>query len=339
MLCAPQRAGQCMAASRGCAVIHGLRLRPTEACISDGASSPPSRAASSTLPGAAIVLVLGHNRSDVRPQFHQNPDAQYRDSALLVLRCVLSLRRVNTSLPIRLLVSGERERQREAVIASHGVGIVPTPPLPAAPSWASPYMRGTFSKFAALALTEFSAILLLDSDTLALRGIDHLALAPTPAAYFHFDAGYSCPVPDLAAARGVCGGGLLNSGVMVLTPSARLLRKARRLMELSDREEVLGAEGLFETSDQRLWHALYDEAHDWVHELPFGYNANADANLTRVEWGRVSILHDLVAQRRRGWGRSGHAWLVDDLNRQAKSAMVEGLARVRKTWVDPPTRA
>ena len=76
-------------------------------------------------------------------------------------------------------------------------------------------------------------------------------------------------------------------------------------------------EGRWETSDQRLWHALYEH----VHELPFAYNANADANLTRGEWERVHVLHDLVVQRKRGWARSGHAPLVDELTREARRVM------------------
>lgn len=97
---------------------------------------------------------------------------------------------------------------------------------------------------------------------------------------------------------------------------------------------ALGGEGLFETSDQRLWHALYDGYEDYMHELPFGFNANADANLTREAWQRVSILHDLLAQRRRGWARAGLDALVAALNRQAIAALAEGLKEVRKGWKD-----
>ena len=70
-------------------------------------------------------------------------------------------------------------------------------------------------------------------------------------------------------------------------------------------------------SDQQLWHGLYAR----VHELPFAYNANADANMTLEEWGKVYLLHDIVVQRKRGWGRSGYAGLVRDLTAQARSAL------------------
>ena len=65
-------------------------------------------------------------------------------------------------------------------------------------------------------------------------------------------------------------------------------------MAMSERDAAgaaLGGEGLFETSDQRLWFALYDGSDDAMHELPFGFNANADANLTRAEWQASAQSH------------------------------------------------
>ena len=126
-----------------------------------------------------------------------------------------------------------------------------------------------------------------------------------------------------AAARSVsprerCASGVLNSGVLALSPSLERLDAAHRLLaHPSSASRLGGDEGAWETSDQRLWHALYPAAH----ELPFRYNANADANLTRAEWAKVHVLHDLVVQRRRGWARSGHATLVEELTRQARRAL------------------
>ena len=71
---------------------------------------------------------------------------------------------------------------------------------------------------------------------------------------------------------------------------------------------------------------------DVVNELPFGFNSNADANLTHDQWQGVSILHDLLAQRKRGWARSGLASFVDEVSRSAKAAMASGLAEVRAGW-------
>ena len=234
------------------------------------------------------------------------------------MRCILSLRRVNTTLPIRLLVGGERDVNVETAIASHGVHVAPSTLVsaaPLAPVWASPWMRGTFAKLAALTLSQYRRVVILDSDTIVVRNIDHLSGAPPPlAAYFHFHNGFTCPQHATAAdgPAGECARGVLNSGVLSLQPSVE--RFARAQLLLAD-ESTMRDEGRWETSDQRLWHALYA---DGVHELPFGYNANADANLSRGEWAKVHVLHDIVVQRKRGWARSGHATLVDTLTREAR---------------------
>ena len=79
--------------------------------------------------------------------------------------------------------------------------------------------------------------------------------------------------------------------------------------------------------DRDLRSALY--AQQPIHELPFAYNANADANLTRASWAQVHILHDLIVQRKRGWARSGHAALVEDLTREARRSLVVGASPIR----------
>jgi hypothetical protein len=281
---------------------------------------------------AAIALVLGFNRTNVRPSFRHRPEKSYEDTATLVLRCVLSLRRVGTALPIHLLVSGERDARREGVIAAHDVRIEPVPPV-RAPAWASPWMRGTFAKFAALSLTRFQRIILLDGDTMVTRNIDHLSLAPGPlSAYFHFDLGYTCPTPAPLGRAGAiagypphgvrapnsdrCSSGVLNSGVLVLSPDAKRLERAEALLKSAD-GSALHDGGTWEASDQRVWHALYER----VHELPIAYNANADANLTSTSWAQVAVLHDIVVQRKRGWGRSGYTGLVEELTRKARVEM------------------
>ena len=107
--CALQHPFSCLASSRGCSRVHGPSVVPSAGCDWKGAGDPfvPH------LNGAAIVLVLGFNRSYIRPSFSRNPYKSYADSALLALRCILSLRRVGTRLPIELLVSGERDRRWE----------------------------------------------------------------------------------------------------------------------------------------------------------------------------------------------------------------------------------
>ena len=157
--CVYQHASQCLAHDRGCAVVFGPRVLPTAACTLTEASTPATAPPFSWHRGAAIALVLGFNRSYVQPRWGSNPRRSYYDSTELVVRCVLSLQRVNTSLPVHLLVSGERDEHREAVIAALGVTIDPVPATLRVPTWSSPYMRGTFYKLATLALVRGGATL------------------------------------------------------------------------------------------------------------------------------------------------------------------------------------
>ena len=219
-------------------------------------------------------------------------------------------------------IAGKRRARRQfrgALSSQYRVRITESAGL-RPPAWASPWMRGTFAKFGALTLHRYRRVIVLDSDTIVVKNIDHLSGAPPPlAAYFHFDMGSTCP--QRPTQEGRCHLGVLNSGVLALEPDASRLAKARQLLTADDGSSLgeQSKDALWETSDQRLWHALY--ARDTVHELPFAYNANADANLTLGEWRHgVSILHDIVVQRKRGWARSGYAPLVDELTREAKRA-------------------
>ena len=242
--CAEQSAELCLANERGCTHVHGPRVTPSRACGRAHELGGRAPEAFEPLVKAAIVLVLGFHRSDVRPSF-RDPRASYIDSTHLLLRCILSLRRVSTALPIHLLVSGERDGEREAVILRQGVQIDPMPSMPAAPAWSSAWMRGTFNKFSALALTQYRRVILLDSDCIVVRNIDHLSGAPPPlAAYFHFDLGSTCP----QARAGSCARGVLNSGVLALQPDTARLESAHRLFVSN--ATVDHSEGVWESSDQ-----------------------------------------------------------------------------------------
>ena len=106
-------------------------------------------------------------------------------------------------------------------------------------------MRGTFNKFSALALTQYRRVILLDSDCVVVRNIDHLSGAPPPlAAYFHFDLGSTCP----QARAGSCARGVLNSGVLALQPDTARLESAQRLF--ASNATVDPGEGVWESSDQ-----------------------------------------------------------------------------------------
>ena len=73
---------------------------------------------------ASIVLVMGFEFSNVRQMFAADPWGSYYSSMLAAIRLVLSLRRVQTTLPITLLVSGQRKPEWESVLVKLGVNII-----------------------------------------------------------------------------------------------------------------------------------------------------------------------------------------------------------------------
>ena len=114
-----------------------------------------------------------------------------------------SLRAVKTTLPVHTMIF-DGTLQKPSLLRLRRLG---TRGLPIAldafrpPPWAMVKRRGTFAKLALLTLTQFEVVVWLDNDCRAVRNIDSLALAPTPAfAFASQDFG-------------------LNSGVMVIRPS------------------------------------------------------------------------------------------------------------------------
>ena len=130
--------------------------------------------------------------------------------------------------PTRWSTRSQSTRRRPRWLAARWCG---RPRYP--PAWASPWMRGTFAKFGALTLDRYRRVIVLDSDTIVVKNIDHLSGAPPPlAAYFHFDMGSTCP--QRPTQEGRCHLGVLNSGVLALEPDASRLAKARQLLTADD---------------------------------------------------------------------------------------------------------
>ena len=78
------------------------------------------------------------------------------------VRVLLSLRAVNTQLPVHILASGERYPQVESQLAQRfNVSFLDASALPpfTVPSWASKWARGSFAKLRALALTQFKKLI------------------------------------------------------------------------------------------------------------------------------------------------------------------------------------
>jgi hypothetical protein len=229
----------------------------------------------------SIGIFFGFNRSRVRHVFSSQPFASYLKDIALAMRLVLSLRRVNTRLPIQLHISGERHERYEQKFLEQGVELVPAPEI-RLPSWANPWHAGTFSKLAALSVAGSDRVIVLDVDTVVFRNIDHLSGAPTPSlVYVSNGCGATCCWE-------------INSGVMVLKPSptehARLLAR----LEAGSKSRKTPGDG----GDQSFWRKYFDQ----VYELPAVYNAEKRNNVSN--WSSIYVLHDL-------WGPRWAKWWVD----------------------------
>ena len=86
---------------------------------------PPDAPSSDVDGGSSFVIVYHYNATRVRYWYRSDPFRSYLSHMRLICRLVLSLRDVNASLPINLLVSGQRDRGFEAGLVSRlGVGLI-----------------------------------------------------------------------------------------------------------------------------------------------------------------------------------------------------------------------
>ena len=251
---------------------------PTPACMDSFVVPPPSPPP----PRTAILFVLDANASNLRFFYGRAVRKAYASQLGLLVRAVHSLRRVNTTLPIRLLVSGDRVPSVEERLTQLGVGIIgdrPSHGVPSTivPSWGSKWARASFAKLRALALyvdphfplrEGFDKVIVLDTDTIVLRNIDHLANFPAPA----FVAQYKCyPRAELRGA------------LMAVQPSEAMWTRARELM-------TRGSTAVYDDlGEGSVWRHMYPT----VNELPIGYAALRSSNLSATDWlHKVHVLHD-----------------------------------------------
>lgn len=249
------------------------RCRAGPAC-GNCASPQPSRARQAR--NAAVALFYGYVPAHVRVHNRQTPLKQYLGDMMLLLRLVLSLRRVGTSLPVHLYLSGDRHAKYERLFEEQGVQLSDAPYVNPA-HWANPWHAGTFAKLHALSLAAFDKVLVLDLDCVVLRNIDHVVAWPTPS--FRYQV-----------ARGGAGCDWeLQSGVMLLRPNAHAHGRALRMIARTS-DKLPGDRG-----DQSVWRALYTNT--TLHELPAAFNAFKYELNDADEWASVSVLHDGWMQR------------------------------------------
>ena len=94
-----------------------------------------------------------------------------------------SARAVNTTLPIHIVVArgSERNATLERTFSQLGAASTIESPAVVPPRWTSAFHKHSFSRLAALALTQFAKVIVLDNDMTLIRNIDELAAAETPA--------------------------------------------------------------------------------------------------------------------------------------------------------------
>lgn len=170
---------------------------------------------------AAIVTSLCFSAADARPNYRAErggtPFEQYRMQFHLLTSLLRSLALVRTRLKVWTLVT-ERHAVFEAHLSRLGSTALPVTSSPPRPAWVTnSFFATTWTKLLILELTQFSTVVFLDNDVVALRNIDHLAMVPTPAyAFLPSDAG-------------------INSGVAVVKPDAAVATRLRAFVRAQPR--------------------------------------------------------------------------------------------------------
>ena len=216
----------------------------------------------------AIVVSLVFDSRFVRNRFRANATAAYLREYRRAQHMISSLRTVNTSLPIVVMVGGERRPELETQLAAKSNVRIRNVTFVRPPRWASRWHRLSFEKLAALELVEYERVIVLDNDMVALRNFDVLATVPGPAAVFH---------PDSKAP-----GGFVVSGLLLLEPSRSEHERARRHLDGMNYTSAA-----FDGGDEEFWSSFYPT---WW-EVPIEFHARFRMNFPAERWSRVRLFH------------------------------------------------
>ena len=146
---------ECTLEADGCMCSRGCQS--TYACSPSALCSRPEARPSGTALKVPIVLFLQFNESLVRHKYAAHPATAYRREFNRILWFVESARRVQTRMPLYVAVGGRRNHSAEAHLQRLGVGIVSLP-FVVPPSWSSLFHHFSFSRIAALSLTQFEKV-------------------------------------------------------------------------------------------------------------------------------------------------------------------------------------
>ena len=130
-----------------------------------------------------MLLFFHFNRSWVRHKYARVPWMAYTREINRITWLLRSARGVNTTLPIHIVIArgSERNATLERTFSQLGAASTIESPAVVPPRWTSAFHKHSFSRLAALALTQFAKVIVLDNDVTLIHNIDELAAAETPA--------------------------------------------------------------------------------------------------------------------------------------------------------------
>ncbi len=216
----------------------------------------------------AIVTSLVFHPNFVRNSFKRNATAAYIREYRRILHLIASLRAIDTRLPIVVMVGGERRSDMEAKLSSHGVRVRAVD-FVRPPRWASKWHRLSFQKIAALELTEYERVVVLDNDMTAFKNFDAVVQVPAPAAVFH-------------PARSSTESGIV-SGFMILEPSDAGVKDAHAHLQL----RLNYSAARFDGGDEEFWSSFY---RTW-YEVPIEFHARFRMGFPNDRWDQVKLFH------------------------------------------------
>ena len=278
-------ADRCMCSS-GCS--STFACTPSPMCESAALARTPDAMMADT----AILLFFHFNRTMLRLKHLGRPDMALSRELHRLEWLLRSVRRVRTQLPVHVVVAGERNASLEARLVELGAtSVIESPPV-RPPRWTSAFHKLSFSRIAALALTQFRKVVVLDNDMTLLDNIDELAWAPTPSMVFH--TATVLPRKERSAPTG---------GLFVLRPSrVEFERALAHLYALNPPKDGKGqpcpacagkAYRCYDGSDQEFWRSFYRP----LYELPLRYHAHTGLVMNTSEWRRVRLVHNIAGFR------------------------------------------